>query len=127
MYWDKEGVEAVCLRILSCTEPVKNTRAVGSWLSYRDMVHLVERSVSTPVTGFLVAYGVSNNDRSPVDNSAAAVLGYRPQDNAEEFAKDLFASAPTPDPSDPAQMTHGGPFASVELGVSGVSMLKKMG
>lgn len=127
MYWDKKGIEAVCLRILSCTEPVTNTRAIGSWLSYRDMVHLVEQSVSTPVTGFLIAYGVSNNDRSPVDNAAAAVLGYRPQDNAEIFANDLLTAAPTPDPHDLSQTTHGGPFASVELGVSGVSMLKKMG
>ncbi|MEM7259069.1 MAG: NAD(P)-dependent oxidoreductase, partial [Pseudomonadota bacterium] len=33
LYWDKRGVEAVCLRILSCAQ-VSNARALGSWLSY---------------------------------------------------------------------------------------------
>ena len=32
LYWDKKGLEAVCLRILSCAD-VGNARAVGSWLS----------------------------------------------------------------------------------------------
>ena len=40
LYWDKKGLEAVCLRILSCAD-VGNARAVGSWLSYGDLVHLV--------------------------------------------------------------------------------------
>ena len=53
LYWDKRGVEAVCLRILSCAQ-VTNPRAVGSWLSEGDLVHLVERAISTPVTGFSV-------------------------------------------------------------------------
>lgn len=123
MYWDKYNLEAVCLRIYSCA-PVGNARALGSWLSYPDLIQLVERSVSTPVTGFTVIYGVSDNDRSPVDNSGAAFLGYRPRDNAEQFAERVLAEAPAPDPSDPAQLCHGGPFATVPLGVSGVQFLK---
>ena len=85
MYWDKRGIEAVCLRILSCAN-VTNTRALGSWLSYDDLIQLVERAVDTPTTGFSIIYGVSNNDRAPVDNSKAGYLGYRPKDNAEQFA-----------------------------------------
>lgn len=123
MYWDKYNLEAVCLRIYSCA-PVGNARALGSWLSYPDLIQLVERSVSTPVTGFTVIYGVSDNDRSPVDNSGAAFLGYRPRDNAEQFAERVLAEAPAPDPSDLAQLCHGGPFATVPLGVSGVQFLK---
>ncbi|MGB1367890.1 MAG: NAD-dependent epimerase/dehydratase family protein, partial [Candidatus Puniceispirillaceae bacterium] len=93
LYWDKKGLEAVCLRILSCAN-VTNSRALGSWLSYDDLIHLVERAVDTPTTGFAVIYGVSNNDRSPVDNSGASFLGYRPRDNAEQFAEDILANAP---------------------------------
>ncbi|MHA6263570.1 NAD-dependent epimerase/dehydratase family protein [Arenibacterium sp. CAU 1754] len=122
MYWDKYGLESVCLRIYSCA-PVSNTRSLGSWLSYDDLIHLVEQSVSTPITGFAILYGVSNNDRSPVDNSAASFLGYRPKDNAEQFAPKILAEAPAADPSDPAQMCHGGPFASVDLGISGIQFL----
>lgn len=115
MYWEKRGLESVHLRILSCAQ-VTNARALGSWLSYGDLVHLVERAIDTPVTGFTVVYGVSNNDRAPVDNSAAHFLGYRPKDNAEQFAAKILAEMPAPDAADPGQMCHGGPFASVPLG-----------
>ena len=121
LYWDKRGIEAVCLRILSCAE-VTNPRAVGSWLSYDDLVHLVERAIDTPITGFSIVYGVSNNDRAPVDNARAQHLGYRPKDNAEQFAAKIYAEA-GPDPQDPGNTHHGGPFASVELGNSGVAFL----
>jgi len=96
---------------------------LGSWLSYDDLIHLVERAVDTPVTGFAVIYGVSDNDRTPVDNSGASFLGYRPRDNAEQFAPEILATAPTPDARDPDQMMHGGPFATTDLGESGVAKL----
>lgn len=122
MYWDKRGLESVCMRILSCAQ-VSNPRAVGSWLSYEDLVHLVERAIDTPITGFSLVYGVSNNDRAPVDNSGAQHLGYRPKDNAEQYAQKTYADAGPLDPLDPANTHHGGPFASVELGNSGVAFL----
>ncbi len=122
LYWDKRGIEAVCLRILSAAQPT-NPRAVGSWLSYGDLVHLVERAIDTPVAGFSVVYGVSNNDRSPVDNSGARHLGYHPKDNAEQFAKEIYAAADPLDPTDLANLCHGGPFATVPLGESGVAFL----
>ncbi len=122
LYWDKRGMEAVCLRILSCAQ-VGNARALGSWLSYDDLIQLVQRSIDTPTTGFSVVYGVSNNDRVPVDNAGASFLGYRPKDNAEQFAEAILAQAPAADPTDPGQTCHGGPFASVELGNSGVATM----
>jgi len=122
MYWEKRGLESVCLRILSCAQ-VTNARAVGSWLSYDDLIHLVERAVSTPVVGFSIIYGVSNNDRAPVDNSAAGHLGYKPKDNAEQFAAKVFAEEGPVDPSDPGHYLHGGPFASVDLGNSGLATM----
>ncbi len=115
LYWDKRGLESVHMRILSCAQ-VTNPRAVGSWLSYDDLVQLVEKSVTTPVTGFSIVYGVSNNDRAPVDNSNASHLGYRPKDNAEQFAKEIYASNPPLNPQDVGDYCHGGPFASIELG-----------
>ena len=122
LYWDRRRVESVCLRILSCAQ-VTNARALGSWLSYGDLVHLVERAISTPVTGFSIVYGVSDNDRVPVDNAKASFLGYRPKDNAEQFAEEILAETPPVDSTDPAHMCHGGPFASVELGHSGVATM----
>jgi len=118
MYWDKRNLEAVCLRILSCAQ-VTSTRALGTWLSYDDLIQLVTRAIDTPTTGFCIAYGVSNNDRSPVDNSSARFLGYVPKDNAEQYAQEQLSNADPADTNDPAQMYHGGPFASVALGESG--------
>jgi uronate dehydrogenase len=122
MYWDKRGLEAVCLRILSCAQ-VNNPRALGSWLSYDDLIQLVTRAIDTPSVGFSVVYGVSNNDRAPVDNAKASFLGYRPKDNAEQFAEAILADADAADLTDPGEMCHGGPFASVDLGQSGVASM----
>lgn len=126
MYWEKRGLEAVCLRILSCTPKPQNVRALGTWLSYRDMVQLVVRSIETPVVGFTVAYGVSANTRAPVSNHKVGFLGYKPQDNAEDWAEELFAKALPPDPKDLAQSRVGGPYASVALGESGLAGIAAM-
>ncbi len=122
LYWDKRGVESVCMRILSCAQ-VNNARALGSWLSYDDLIHLVTQSINTPTTGFTVVYGVSNNDRAPVDNSNASFLGYRPKDNAEQFAEKVLAEEAPQDLNDTTYLCQGGPFASVELGNSGVATM----
>lgn len=125
LYWDKRGIESVCLRIFSCA-PATNARSIGTWLSYDDLIHLVERSVDSPVVGFSIVYGISNNDRAVVDNSKAGHLGYRPKDNAEDFAKEVFAATPPLDNKDLAHLCIGGPFATVELGNSGVAGIAKM-
>ncbi|NND92626.1 MAG: NAD(P)-dependent oxidoreductase [Granulosicoccus sp.] len=122
LYWDKRQVESVCLRILSCAQ-VNNARALGSWLSYEDLIQLVQQSINTPTTGFTVVYGVSNNDRVPVDNAKASFLGYRPRDNAEQFADQVLAQEPVHDPVSATYVYQGGPFASVELGHSGVASM----
>ncbi len=122
MYWEKRGIESVCMRILSCAQ-VTNARALGTWLSYDDLIHLVEQSINTPTTKFTIVYGVSNNDRATVDNSNASFLGYRPKDNAEQFAEKILSEAPVTDTKDLAQSRQGGPFASTELGSSGLATM----
>lgn len=117
LYWDKRELESVCLRILSCAQ-VTSARSLGSWLSYDDLIQLVEKSINTPTTGFAIVYGVSNNDRAPVDNANASFLGYRPIDNAEQYAERILAETPPLDMTDPGYMCQGGPFASCELGVA---------
>lgn len=122
MYWEKRQMESVHLRIYSAAQ-VTNPRALGSWLSYDDLIQLVTCSINTPVTGFTISYGISNNDRAPVDNSNAAFLGYRPKDNAEQFAETILAEAPQADPTDIGMMAHGGPFASIPLGQSAMGKM----
>ena len=118
LYWDKRGLESVCLRILSSAQ-VTSARALGTWLSYEDLIQLVERAIDAPTTGFAVVYGVSDNDRVTVDNSAASFLGFRPKDNAEQFAREILAETEPVDPNDPEHRCVGGPFAAVPLGSSG--------
>ena len=123
LYWDKRGIESVCMRILSCS-PVANPRAIGSWQSYDDLILLVEKSITTQVTGFSVIYGVSNNDRKTVNNINASHIGYLPKDNAEKYANKIFTEEPMLDPHDIGSIYQGGPFASVELGQSGLATMK---
>ncbi|MGC1496815.1 MAG: NAD(P)-dependent oxidoreductase [Sulfitobacter sp.] len=123
MYWDKRGLESVHLRILSAAQ-VNNARALGSWLSYDDLIQLVTRAIDTPSVGFSIIYGVSNNDRAPVDNAKASFLGYRPKDNAEQFAAEVLSNQEgAVDTTDPGEMCHGGPFAKVDLGQSGLAQM----
>jgi len=125
LYWDKRGLETVAMRIFSATPVPGNSRALGTWLSDGDLIQLVQKSITAPTVGFTVVYGVSNNDRAGVDNSGAAFLGFRPRDNAEDFAADILARAAPQDPQNPEDMCHGGPFAVVPLGESGVEMIKR--
>ena len=122
MYWEKRGLECVCMRILSCAQ-VTNPRAVGSWLSYDDLVRLVQRAIDTPITGFSIVYGVSDNDRTPVDNSGARHLGFRPKDNAKKFAEEIYSNSAPLDPNKPEHYLHGGPFAGIPLGESALTTL----
>lgn len=123
MYFDKNGIEAVCLRIATCA-PVTTARSLTSWLSYDDLVLLVTRSIDSISTEFSIIYGVSKNDRKNIDNSEAGHIGFLPQDNAEEYALQIFESDLTEELNDPGNQFHGGPFASTELGVSPMEKMK---
>jgi uronate dehydrogenase len=50
-------------------------------------------------------------------------LGYRPKDNAEQFAEKILDEAVPSDLNDPEHLFLGGPFASVPLGESGVATM----
>ena len=84
-YCARWGIEAVCLRIgslLSNDDPTTQLRFRKTWLSHRDLVQLVEKSLSANVT-FGIYYGISNNKGAFWDiTNARAELGYEPQDDA---------------------------------------------
>lgn len=105
LYHDKWGLEVACLRI-GCFRPEpEDVRQLSAWLSHRDGVELVRRSVVAPDIGFTIVFGVSANTRGWWDNDeAAASIGYVPHDDAEAFA-DKFS------PADPPPTVHGGAFA----------------
>jgi nucleoside-diphosphate-sugar epimerase len=83
-YFDRWGVRAICLRIgavLKDDDPTKQSQNRRIWLSHRDMVQLVEKSLSADVT-FGIYYGISNNKDAFWDiSNARADLGYEPLDD----------------------------------------------
>jgi uronate dehydrogenase len=111
--WDKHGIEGVCIRIGSCVERPTEFRHLSTWLGFEDLLHLIDRSVNVPDLGYQVVWGVSNNTRSYWDNSAAARLGYRPRQNAEDYAAQILANPNLLDAT--AQQYQGGSFASFDF------------
>ncbi|MCB6184646.1 NAD(P)-dependent oxidoreductase [Leeia sp. TBRC 13508] len=111
-YFDKFGIESVCIRIGSCFPEPMDRRMLATWQSYDDFVQMVSKSLIAARVGFTVIYGMSDNCESFWDNTKASVIGYRPKDTADVFREKMFAATPTPDPFAPAIVYHGGGFAA---------------
>jgi len=114
LYFDRHGIETVCLRIGSSFPEPRDRRMLATWLSYDDLERLVVASLTAPVVGHSVIYGLSDNVTSWWDNTPARHLGYRPRDSSEPFRAALEARQPRVDPDDPAARYQGGAF--VRLG-----------
>lgn len=112
MYVDKFGLQAACLRIGSFGPRPQARRELSTWLSHRDAVELVRCCLDAPDLGFVIVYGVSANTRGWWDNREADRIGYRPVDDAEEFAAELLAEGG--DRGRPDERLQGGPFTDVE-------------
>lgn len=91
-YVDAFGMSIPCLRIgtFQGVEAVRNRssdRILSTWLSHRDLVQLVWRSIEAESVRFGIYYGISNNSRAYWDiENARKELGFAPEDNAEEHA-----------------------------------------
>ncbi|OJH39184.1 NAD-dependent epimerase/dehydratase family protein [Cystobacter ferrugineus] len=109
-YFDRFGIETVCLRIGSSFEEPKNPRMMVTYLSYRDFIELVRCSLFTNRVGHAIVYGASDNAVKWWDNTKASFLGFRPKDSSQQFAERFPPSAPTADRDDPAQRFQGGAF-----------------
>jgi uronate dehydrogenase len=114
LYADKFGLEVVCIRIGSFAERPTEPRHLSTWLSHRDAIALFTACLQAPRLHYLVVYGASANTRSWwVDDGAARLLGYRPEDNAEEYAGMLPSAAHQPDPGAGAAR-QGGDFTAID-------------
>ena len=56
-YFDRYGIETVCLRIGSSFPEPKDRRMLATWLSYDDLERLVVAALTAPVVGHSVVYG----------------------------------------------------------------------
>jgi uronate dehydrogenase len=111
-YFDRYGIETACLRIGSSFPEPKDRRMLATWLSYDDLERLVVASLTAPVVGHSIVYGMSDNKTIWWDNASAAHLGYRPQDSSEPFRATAEARELRLDPADPAVRFQGGGFVT---------------
>lgn len=113
LYWDKFGMESVCLRIFSSFPEPPERRMLWSWLSFDDCARLVSASLTAPYVGCTIAYGLSKNRVCPVDTSNWGLLGYQPQDDTEFVREKVEAAVPPLDPHASATRHLGGWFVDL--------------
>ena len=111
-YFDRYGVETVSLRIGSSFAEPADRRMLATFLSYDDLERLVLASLSAPVVGHSVVYGMSDNRVTWWDNTPARHLGYRAEDSSDNFRAAVEARQPTIDPTQPAALYQGGAFVT---------------
>lgn len=104
-YFDRFGIETVCLRIGSARPAPTDARMLVTWLSYDDLVEAVRCSLMTPRVGHTILFGMSDNPARWWDNRAAAHLGFKARDSAA-----AFADAGLPAVDGIAAQYHGGAF-----------------
>jgi uronate dehydrogenase len=112
-YWDRHGIETVCLRIGSSLPAPKDRRMLSTYLSYDDLERLVVASLTAPRVGHTIAYGMSANRSVWWDNKYAAHLGYAPKDSSEPFRDALETRQQTIDTNDPVATYQGGAFVRI--------------
>jgi len=111
-YWDRFGVETVCIRIGFCFPEPATHRQMVTWLSLDDLVALLQRSLVTPRVGHTIAFGVSDNPGSWWDDRHARHLAYRAADSSAQFDGKLAPPAGYPPADDLSVFLQGGVFVT---------------
>lgn len=109
-YYDRFGIETVCLRIGSSFDAPRNARMMTTFLAYDDLVELVRCALFTPRVGHTITYGVSDNSVKWWDNREADHLGFVPTKSSREFAGMFPQTGAWPPTGDIAATYQGGPF-----------------
>ena len=110
MYFRKFGMESALLRINSCFPEPADRRHMATWMSFRDLVHLVTCCLTVDRLGCVPIYGISNNRELFFSNEKVRHIGYQPQDSAEDYREKVEAKTEPGDPFDPAIEYVGGVF-----------------
>ena len=113
-YFDRYGIETVCMRIGSSFPKPIDRRMMSTWLSFDDLTSLVTCALIAPTVGHTIVYAASDNQPSWWDNSKAAHLGWTPKDSSEPYRAEMEATAMHLPADDIAMQYQGGGF--VKLG-----------
>jgi uronate dehydrogenase len=109
-YYDRLGIETVCVRIGSSFPEPKNRRMMTTYFSYDDLVELLRCSLFAPRVGHTIVFGQSDNAGSWWDNTKAAHLGFKARDSSAKFAHLFPATSEYPPADDVTTIYQGGPF-----------------
>ena len=113
LYADKYGMEVFCMRIGNVNPVPIDKRRLSILFTPRDLAQLVTIGIEHPDVRFEIVYGISKNTRAWYDNSNAFRLGYKPQDDSEQWAAEVLANEkPGADPI--AEAHQGGVFCVAE-------------
>jgi len=86
------GITAFAWRI-ACFKPEPQTaRDLRLWLSWDDAARFVDAALRWQEPGYRMAWGVSANSRTLIDDPVAREIGYGPKDNAEDWVERLKAA-----------------------------------
>ncbi len=110
-YFDRYGIETVCIRIGSSFPKALDRRMMMSWLSYDDLTELIRRGLFTANVGHTIVFGASDNKNPWWNNAKAAHLGWTPRDSSEPFRAEVEAQPPVAD-GDPLMIYQGGRFVA---------------
>ncbi len=97
-YAENFGLKVACLRIgtVNAGNRPMNPRDIATWCSHRDILQLIRLCLEIEPLQFDIFYGVSDNKWRFWDiDHARDVLGYAPQDNAEDY-RELISAAQKP-------------------------------
>ncbi|BDT58549.1 uronate dehydrogenase [Massilia varians] len=112
-YWDRFGIETVCLRIGFCFPEPATHRQMVTWLSLDDLVELLRRSLVTPRVGHTIAFGVSSNPGSWWDARHSRHLAFVAKDSSAQFQDKLPLEVAYPPADDLTTYLQGGPFLNI--------------
>ena len=110
LYSDKYNIKILNIRIGSALPKPTDMRFLSTWISFRDLVHLVDVGLKSKKLYCSSVYGISKNKRAWWNNKEAYKLGYKPKDNAEKHAKDKLTKNESKDKI--ALRLHGGVFTT---------------
>ena len=109
-YFDRFGLQTVCLRIGSSFEAPRNARMLNTFLSYGDFAEIVRVSLFTNRVDHTIVYAVSDNRVKWWSNEKATHLGFRASDSSIPYESKFPLLAPSTDHDDITQRYQGGPF-----------------
>ncbi len=109
-YYDRFGIETVCIRIGSSFPEPASARMLVTYLSYDDLLEALRCSLMTARVGHTILFGVSDNPVKWWDNRKAGHLGFVAKDSSIRFADKFPPGASYPAQDDIGATFQGGPF-----------------